>query len=116
MKKRIIIIASSFIAVLLIGLFVAANYFYGVGIKRGTDVELHREAAVASAEATAEDQLIFDEANAWFDEQATEILTINSFVDLLLKAQYIKHGNTIDVIHANGFNQCSLDMGMFINV
>lgn len=111
MKKRIIIITSSFIAVLLIGLFVAANYFYGVGIKRGTDVELHREAAVASAEATAEDQLIFEEANAWFDEQATEILTINSFDDLLLKAQYIEQGNPKKVILAHGFNQSSDDMG-----
>ena len=111
MKKRIIIITSSFIAILCIGLFVAANYFYGVGIKRGTDVELHREAAVASSEATAEDQMIFEEANAWFEEQTPEILEINSFDDLTLKAQYIEQDHPKKVILAHGFNQSSDDMG-----
>ena len=111
MKKRIIIITSSFIAILFIGLFVAANYFYGVGIKRGTDVELHREAAVASSEATAEDQMIFEEANAWFEEQTPEILEINSFDDLTLKAQYFEQDHPKKVILAHGFNQSSDDMG-----
>lgn len=111
MKKKVIIITSSFIAVLFIGLFVAANYFYGVGIKRGTDVELHREVAVASAEATGEDQLLFEEAVAWFEGQSPEILTIHSFDDLQLKAQYIEQGNAKKVILAHGFNQSSDDIG-----
>src|SRR5690625_4159149 len=111
MKKRIIIITSSFIAVLLIGLFVAANYFYGGGIKRGTDVELHREAAVISSEDSAGDHMSFEEAYAWFEDQTPEILEINSFDDLLLKAQYIEQGNPKKVILAHGFNQSSDDMG-----
>jgi len=111
MKKRVIIIASSLIGVLLIGLFVAANYFYGVGIKRGTEVELHREAEVVSAEASPEDQFLFEEANAWFDEQDADILDINSFDDLTLKAQYIEQESEKKVILAHGFNQSGSDMG-----
>lgn len=111
MKKKLIWITSGLLAVLLVGLFVAANYFYGVGVKRGTEVELHREEAVASAEASTEDQLIFEEANTWFDEQDTEILAINSFDDLTLKAQYIEQDSQKVVILAHGFGNTSNDMG-----
>lgn len=111
MKKKIILIASSLLAILLIGLLFAANYFYGVGIKRGTEVELHREAEVASAEASPEDQLIFEEASAWFDEQHPEILEVNSFDDLILKAQYIEQGSQKKVILAHGFGNTSDSMG-----
>ncbi len=111
MKRRVTIITSGFLAILLIGLFIAANYFYGVGVKRGTEVELHREAAVASAEASSEDQLIFEEASAWFEAQDTERLEINSFDDLILKAQYIEQTSQKKVILAHGFNQSSNDMG-----
>lgn len=111
MKKRITIIAVSLIVILVIGLFGAANYFYGVGIKRGTDVELHRETPVASLEASTEDQAIFDEANAWFEKQTPEIIDINAYDDLRLEAQYISQGSTKKVILAHGFNQSSHDMG-----
>lgn len=111
MKKRIIMIASSLLAVLFVGLFFAANYFYGVGIKRGTEVELHREAEVVNANASEGNQLLLDEANEWFDEQETDKLTIDSYDDLTLKAQYIEQGSKKKVLLSHGFNNTSDDMG-----
>jgi fermentation-respiration switch protein FrsA (DUF1100 family) len=111
MKKRIIIIASSLIGVLLFGLFLAANYFYGVGVKRGTEVELHSEAQVVNANASEADQIILEEAHTWFAEQQPTILEINSYDQLKLMAQYIDQGSKKKVILAHGFGNTSNDMG-----
>ncbi|MEI3599640.1 MULTISPECIES: hypothetical protein [unclassified Oceanobacillus] len=43
MKKKFLITLASILAVVFIGFIFAGNYFYGQGIKRGTEVELHRE-------------------------------------------------------------------------
>jgi len=87
MKKRLLIILSSLIGLLLIGLIIAGNYFYSQGIKRGTEVELHREAVTVNVDATVKDQEIFEEAKEWFDQQDPEILELTSYDDLQLKAQ-----------------------------
>ncbi|MFC0301101.1 alpha/beta hydrolase [Virgibacillus soli] len=113
MKKRILIILGSIIGVLFIGLIFAGNYFYSQGIKRGTEVELHREAETVNAAVSSTDQSIFDEAKAWFDNQKTELLEIKSYDKLSLKAQFIKNEipNKKAVILAHGFRNTSDDMG-----
>lgn len=113
MKKRLLIISGSLIGILLIGLIFAGNYFYGQGIKRGTEVELHREASAVNAAATDDDQKLFDEANEWFDEQETEQIEITSYDDLNLVAQFIENDANTNkaVILAHGFRNTSDDMG-----
>lgn len=113
MKKRILIIISSIIAVLLIGLIFAGNYFYGEGIKRGTEVELHRESDAVEVSASVTDQEIFEEAQEWFDSEERDLLEIISYDELKLRAQYIKNEeeNYKTVILAHGFRNTSEDMG-----
>src|SRR5690625_2174363 len=116
MKKRLLIILSSLIGLLLIGLIIAGNYFYSQGIKRGTEVELHREAVTVNVDATVKDQEIFEEAKEWFDQQDPEILELTSYDDLQLKAQYIAHDQQSNksVILAHGFRNTSEDMGKLV--
>lgn len=115
MRKRLLIILGSLIGILLIGLIVAGNYFYSQGIKRGTEVELHREASAVNSVATDEDQTTFDEANDWFESQETERIEITSYDDLNLVGQFIE--NDADtrkaVVLAHGFRNTSEDMGKF---
>lgn len=113
MKKRILIILSSIIGILFIGLIFAGNYFYGEGVKRGTEVELHREAETVNAEASVKDQEIFDAAKEWFDGQNPQLREIVSYDDLKLKAQYIENEeeNYKTVILAHGFRNTGEDMG-----
>lgn len=113
MKKRVLIIAGSLIGVLLIGLIFAGNYFYNQGIKRGTEVELHREDETVNAASTDEGQILFDEANDWFNDQETEILEMTAYDDLNLVAQYIENDADTDkaVILAHGFRNTSDDVG-----
>src|SRR5690625_6243090 len=112
-KKRILIILGSLIGVLLIGLIFAGNFFYGQGIKRGTEVELHREASAVNEAATDDDQTLLDEANEWFGERETERLEITSYDDLNLVAQFIDNDANTNkaVILAHGFRNTSDDMG-----
>ena len=113
MKKKLLIILGSLIGVLLIGLIIAGNYFYGQGIKRGTEVELHREASTVNAAADKENQTLLDEANEWFDERETEQIEMTSYDDLNLVAQFIDHDTDNDkaVILAHGFRNTGDDMG-----
>src|SRR5699024_1745571 len=89
------------------------NYFYNQGIKRGTEVELHREDETVNAVSTDEGQILFDEANEWFDDQETEILEMTAYDDLDLVAQYIENDADTDkaVILAHGFRNTSDDVG-----
>src|SRR5699024_11513032 len=70
------------ISVLLVGLIFDGNYFYGEGIKRGTEVELHRESEEITINASVVDQEIFEEAKEWFNNQDREILEMIAYDDL----------------------------------
>src|SRR5699024_216600 len=101
------------ISVLLVGLIFAGNYFYGEGIKRGTEVELHRESEEITINASVVDQEIFEEAKEWFNNQDREILEMIAYDDLKLSAQYIENENQHykTVVLAHGFRNTSDDMG-----
>src|SRR5690625_187079 len=105
MRKRLLIIFCSVIGVLLVGLIIAGNYFYSQGVKRGTDIELHSEDEAVNTDASERDQQLFAEAEAWFSEQEPEIFELESYDDLVLKAQYIKHEDDTNktAVLAHGF-------------
>lgn len=113
MKKKLIITFMSLITFVIVGLIFAGNYFYGEGIKRGTEVELHREASDVNPVASEEDQALLEEMNVWFDEQQTKQIEMTSYDDLNLAAQFIE--NEADknraVILAHGFRNTGEDMG-----
>lgn len=113
MKKKLLITLASILAVVFIGFIFAGNYFYGQGIKRGTEVELHREDSTINSVASEEDQALLEEANSWFDDQQPKRIEMNSYDDLSLVAQFIE--NEADdqkaVILAHGFRNTSDDMG-----
>ncbi|MDQ0352867.1 fermentation-respiration switch protein FrsA (DUF1100 family) [Alkalibacillus filiformis] len=113
MKKKLLIFLGSFFVVVLVGLAFAGNYFYDQGIKRGTEVELHREDEAVNVVATDESQMLIDEANDWYDEQDTEIVEITAYDDLNLVAQFIESDSDEQkaVILAHGFRNTSDNMG-----
>ncbi|MEC5423559.1 alpha/beta hydrolase [Virgibacillus sp. C22-A2] len=113
MKKKLLVIASSIIVVLLIGLVFAGNYFYGQGIKRGTDVELHSEDEAVNTMASAQDQKLFDDAEDWYEKQNPEVVELTAYDDLKLKAKFIKNEAATNkaVILVHGFRNIGDDMG-----
>ncbi len=113
MKKRIWITLGSIIGILLIALVIAGNYFYGQGVKRGTEIEIHKEATTVNAMASEGDQILLAEAKAWYDDQSPEILEMISFDSLRLKAKYIQNEQKTGkaVILAHGFRNTGDDMG-----
>ncbi|TMN21643.1 alpha/beta hydrolase [Lentibacillus cibarius] len=113
MKKKLLIAASSVIVVLLVGLLFVGNYFYGKGIKRGTDIELHRESTEVNASASVADRQSLAENKAWYDNQEKQTLSLTSFDDLTLQAKYIKNeaDSQKTVILAHGFRKTGDDMG-----
>lgn len=113
MKKKLLITLASILAVVFIGFIFAGNYFYGQGIKRGTEVELHREDSTINSVASKEDEALLEEANSWFGDQQPKRIEMNSYDDLSLVAQFIEN-ETDDqkaVILAHGFRNTSDDMG-----
>lgn len=115
MRKRILIILSSIVLILLIALVGAGNYFYAQGVKRGTDIEIHREAATVNKEASEEDQERYAEAVAWYDAQSPTDWEMTSYDGLKLKAKYILNEEDTGkwVILAHGFRNTGDDMGKY---
>ncbi|WP_047979815.1 alpha/beta hydrolase [Ornithinibacillus contaminans] len=112
MKKKHMIILGIVIGILIIGLLVAGNYFYGEGIKRGTDIELHSESETVNAEASETALSIIEEAEEWYATQEPEILEIQSYDDLTLKAGFLKNEESSGkaVILAHGYRGKHDDM------
>jgi uncharacterized protein len=105
MKKKLAVIFGTIIGILIIALFVAGNYFYSEGIKRGTEIELHSESESVNAEASQSALSIIEEAEKWYTDQDPEELEIISYDKLRLKAGFFENdANTGKaVILAHGY-------------
>lgn len=118
MKRRLKIILASVVAFLAAVIIFIGNYFYGESVKRGSEVELHRETesdtVVASADSSP-DQLLLREAQAWYHEQNPERLTQTSYDNLQLQADWIQnevdHNKAVILVH--GFRKEKADMGNY---
>jgi uncharacterized protein len=99
------IIFGSLVGIVVIGLLVAGNYFYAEGIKRGTDIELHSEPEEVNAEASETALSIIAEAEEWYANQEPEVLEIQSYDDLTLKAGFLENDSNSGkvVILAHGY-------------
>lgn len=113
MKKKITITFGVLAILFIVGSLFASNYFYNESVKRGVEVELHKEEADVNKKASPEDQSLMEEARRWYNEQSPEILEITSYDDLILKAKYIKNSKETDkaVILAHGYRKDSNEMG-----
>ena len=113
MKRRLKIILSSVVAFFVAILIFIGNYFYGESVKRGTDVELHREDETVNAVASIEEQSLLKEAQEWYQKQNPESFTQQSFDDLLLQADFIRNETDAHkaVILVHGFRKEKADMG-----
>ncbi|MFD2042874.1 alpha/beta hydrolase [Ornithinibacillus salinisoli] len=113
MKKRIFMIMGIIVGIVFIGLLFAGNYFYNEGIKRGTEVELHKESETVNAVVREEEQSIIDESVKWYKNQSPEVLEITSFDELVLKAGFIKNeantGNAVILAHGYRGNRDHMD-------
>ncbi|MGM8366615.1 hypothetical protein ACLIBG_14250 [Virgibacillus sp. W0181] len=112
MRKLIKISALVIATILLLSAIFAGNYFYSESVKRGVEVELHKEATAVNAKAAAEDQTLLAEAKTWFKEQEPDVLEMTSYDDLQLKAQFIENEQPTGraVILAHGYRKESNDM------
>ncbi len=102
--------------VLIAGLIFAGNYFYDQGIKRGTEVKLHSEPEGVNDLASDEDRELLKEANDWYAEQDKNTITMKSYDNLKLKAQFIKNKenpNHRAVILVHGFRNTGDNMGKY---
>lgn len=113
MKRKIFIASGSLIAVVLISLVLAGNYFYTQAVKRGTDVVLHTEAASLNSLASEQDQLHMRKAKEWFNNQRPVNATLETNDGIELKAQFIAQIDPQQkgVILVHGFRSTSEDMG-----
>lgn len=116
MKKKLIWIASGTLLVIVIGLFVAGNYFYNVAINRNEDsIDLHgggKSVTATSLLSEEEEQLKLEEITAWTEQQNFEIVEIKSGDGLKLKARFLKNANPSGkaVILAHGYKGNSEQM------
>lgn len=116
MKRKIAIALSTLVVVLLVALVFAGNYFYDQGIKRGTEVQLHSELEAVNDAASDADQELLKEAKIWYAEQSKNTITMQSYDNLKLKAQFIKNSTSVAhkaVILAHGFRNTGEDMGKY---
>lgn len=118
MKRRLWRSFVTIVGLIFILLIFAGNYFYNQGIKRGTEVELHREAEVVNVDAKEEDQQLYEEAKAWYEEQTAQILELTSYDDLRLIARYIPQEKDTRklAILAHGFRNTGDDMGKYAKI
>lgn len=116
MKRKIAIGLSALFIVLAIVLVFAGNYFYDQALKRGTDVTLHSGTDTVNDPSSEADQTLLKEAITWYAEQQKNIITMQSYDNLKLKAQFIKNdesNNHQAVILAHGFRNTGDDMGKY---
>lgn len=116
MKRKLAIGLSALIVILAIVLAFAGNYFYDQAIKRGTDVTLHSGIDTVNDPSSEADQALLKEAITWYAEQQKNIITMQSYDNLKLKAQFIKNdesNNHQAVILAHGFRNTGDDMGKY---
>ncbi len=100
----------------MILLAVAGDYFYGEAVKRGTEVELHREEVAIPVSSNEVNGQIIEGASDWYDQQTFATVTIDSYDDLLLEADFLKNEESSGkaVILAHGFRSQREDMKNFI--
>lgn len=115
-KRRLKVILASIVAFLAAVLIFIGNYFYGESVKRGSEVELHRESdTVAASGVTSVNEQLFSEAQAWYRKQNPERLMETAFDGLLLQADFIDNesDNKKAVILVHGFRKEKADMGNY---
>ncbi|MDZ5471233.1 alpha/beta hydrolase [Bacillus sp. 31A1R] len=113
MKKRILIILTSLIILVLLTLTIAGNYFYNVAINRSKEsVELYGGKSSVPANASVDEQREKEEVEKWLGEQTFETLEIESYDGLKLKGVFLNNqqSNGKAVILAHGYRGNGNDM------
>ena len=115
MKRRLKIILASVVAFLVTILIFIGNYFYGESVKRGSEVELHREAETVNVSTDTSGENVLETAKKWYSEQNPTRLTQKAYDDLILQADYIENEETSKkaVILVHGFRKEKADMGNY---
>ncbi|MDQ0428542.1 fermentation-respiration switch protein FrsA (DUF1100 family) [Planomicrobium stackebrandtii] len=109
------IVAISLLAIIIIALAFAGDFFYGEAVQRGTEVELYEEEEVPVT-IVLEDEQMIEEAAEWYEEQEFETASILSYDDLRLEGDFLENEDSGGkaVILAHGFRGNSEDMKNFV--
>lgn len=116
MKKRLTRISIAIVLIFILGMGIAGNYFYNVGINRSQEgPDLHgggSSAAAASIEGSEEQQAKIAELMKWTEQQQFEIVQLKSYDGLTLKGRFLKNPNSNGkvVILAHGYKGSSEQM------
>ena len=113
--NKLLIVAASVLAFIVIALAFAGDYFYGEAVQRGTEVELHSEQEVPAAISEENIQLIEDAAE-WYEEQEFEEVSMESHDELWLAGDFLRSeessGKAVILVH--GFRGEREEMGDFV--
>ncbi|WP_416149613.1 alpha/beta hydrolase [Salipaludibacillus sp. HK11] len=103
--RKFIIFISSLLIFIVVALVFAADYFYGEAVKRGTEVELHKEEDAIPVMVDEENVKIIDTAVEWNAQQTYETIELTSYDGLLLEGYFLENENKTGkaVILAHGF-------------
>ncbi|MFS0777801.1 alpha/beta hydrolase [Neobacillus sp. 3P2-tot-E-2] len=116
MKKRWVRISIAVVLIFIIGMALAGNYFYNVGINRSQEgPDLHgggSSAAAASIEGSEDQQAKIEALMKWTEQQKFEIVQMKSYDGLTLKGRFLKNPNSNGkvVILAHGYKGSSEQM------
>lgn len=113
MKKRLKIVIVGLLILIIAAILIIGNYFYNQSVKRGTEIELHKEVVVDEVLGSAESQEVLKRAKEWYVLQRLDKITINAYDELLLQADFIESAtdNKKAVILVHGFRKTKEDMG-----
>ncbi|SDI72804.1 alpha/beta hydrolase [Alteribacillus bidgolensis] len=104
MKKWILIVSGSLVVIFFTIILCGGHYLYSESVKRGVEVELYRGAETVSEPAAGEST--FQDTD-WLNNQNMQTLTINTFDNLILKADFIENTSNTGrvVLLAHGYRK-----------
>lgn len=113
MNKKIRLVIIGILLFVIAALLFLGTYFYEQSVKRGSEVELHKEDVAVIVDADNASQALLQEAKSWYSLQERARLTEDSFDALVLQADFIENEAILKkaVILVHGFRKGKEDMG-----
>lgn len=113
MNKRIRIIIIGILLFTIAVILIIGTYFYNQSVKRGSEVELHKEEVTVILDVDEKSQSLLEDAKSWYSSEERVRLTEESYDRLTLQADFIENEENFKkaVILVHGFRKGKEDMG-----
>lgn len=91
MNKRIRIIIIGILLFTIAVILIIGTYFYNQSVKRGSEVELHKEEVTVILDVDEKSQSLLEDAKSWYSSEERVRLTEESYDRLTLQADFIEN-------------------------